>query len=50
MVGEARSAIAGLALSDENYPVAVDILKRRFGNPQEIVDMHYNQLREMTFI
>ena len=44
MVGEARSAIAGLALSSENYPVAVDILKRRFENPQEIVDMHYNQL------
>ena len=47
MVGEARSAIAGLALSSENYPVAVDILKRRFGNPQEIVDLHYNQLINM---
>lgn len=47
MVGEARSALAGLALSSENYPVAADILKRRFGNPQEIVDMHYNQLINM---
>ena len=42
--GEARSAIAGLALSNENYPIAVDILMKRFGNAQEIVDLHYNQL------
>ncbi|MCG8044652.1 MAG: DUF1759 domain-containing protein [Candidatus Thiodiazotropha endolucinida] len=47
VLGEARRAIAGLALSDENYPVAVDILTKRFGNPQEIVDMHYNQLINM---
>ena len=46
-VGEARKAIADFALSSENYCVAVDILKRRFGNPQESVDMHYNQLINM---
>ena len=44
MVGEARVSIAGLALSSENYPVAVDLLIKRFGNPQEIVARHYNQL------
>ena len=44
---EAKSAIAGLVVSSENYPVAVDILNRRFGSPQEIVDMHCNQLINM---
>ena len=41
--GEARSAIQGLNLSNENY-VAIGILKERFGNEQEIIDLHYNQM------
>ena len=41
--GEARSAIQGLALSNENYGVAIGILKERFGNEQEIIDLHYNR-------
>ncbi|XP_053395581.1 uncharacterized protein LOC123525911 [Mercenaria mercenaria] len=44
VVGEAKQSIAGLALSKENYDVAVTILKERFGNPQEAVDLHYNKL------
>jgi hypothetical protein len=39
--------IAGLALSNENYKVykvAVDIVLKRCGNPQEIIDVHYNEL------
>lgn len=42
--GEARSSIAGLAGSNENYVVAVKILKERYGNIQEKIDLHYNQL------
>ena len=42
--GEARSAIQGLNLSNENYEVAIGILKERFGNEQEIIDLHYNQM------
>lgn len=44
LFGDARSAISGLALSNENYGMAVGILTKRFGNVQEIVDLHYNQL------
>lgn len=40
LVGEAKSAIAGLALSNENYGVAIQILKDRFGNIQEMIDLH----------
>ena len=44
LVGEARQAIAGLALSKENYDVAIAILKERFGNKQDVVDLHYRKL------
>ena len=42
--GEAKSAILGLALSNENYQIAVDILKDRFGDAQEVIDLHYNKM------
>jgi len=42
--GEAQRAISGLALSDANYDVAIGILLERFGNVQEVVDLHYNKL------
>ena len=41
LVGVAKSAIAGLSLSNENYNVAIGILKERFGDRQEIIDLHY---------
>ncbi|XP_045158369.2 uncharacterized protein LOC123524328 [Mercenaria mercenaria] len=44
LYGEAKRSIAGLALSDENYTVAIEILKDRFGNIQEVIDLHYNQM------
>ena len=44
LVGEAKIAVSGLVLSNENYQIAIDILKERFGNNQEIIDVHYNQL------
>jgi len=44
---EARRAIAGLAMSHENYAVAVSILRERFGNTQDVVDMHYKELLEV---
>lgn len=42
--GEAKIAIAGLSLSNENYSVAIKTLKDRFGNIQETIDMHYNKI------
>lgn len=37
-------AISGLELSDENYRVAVNLLHERFGNEQEVIDLHYHKI------
>ena len=42
--GEATFAVSGLALSNENYDVAVTVLKERFGNNQEVKDLHYHEM------
>ena len=42
--GEAACVISGLALSNENYDIAIACLKERFGNKQEVVDLHYSQI------
>lgn len=42
LYGEARRAVLGISLSGENYVVAVRTLKERFGNVQEVIDLHYN--------
>ncbi|XP_053380526.1 uncharacterized protein LOC128548911 [Mercenaria mercenaria] len=44
LYGEAKRAIMGIALTEENYDVAIEILKDRFGNIQEVIDLHYNQM------
>ncbi|XP_060608440.1 uncharacterized protein LOC132760479 [Ruditapes philippinarum] len=44
LVGEARGAIAGLTLSNEKYGIAITILKERFGDKQDIIDLHYKGL------
>ena len=41
---EAKSVILGLTLSKENFKIAVEILKDRFGNTQEVIDLHYHKL------
>ena len=41
------SAIPGLTLSNENYDVAVYILKERFGHVQTAVDTHYVELSNL---
>ena len=45
--GEAALAVSGLALSNGNYDIAVDILNERFGNNQEAIDLHYNEIINM---
>ena len=44
VTGDAQKAISGLALSNENYIIAIDILKDRFGDSQEVINLHYNQM------
>ncbi|XP_003366940.1 conserved hypothetical protein, partial [Trichinella spiralis] len=38
--GTARNAIEGIPLTPENYPQAVDILKKRFGRPRQVIREH----------
>lgn len=35
LTGEALSAISGFSLSNDNYDIAVSLLKERFGKEQE---------------
>ncbi|XP_060565357.1 uncharacterized protein LOC132724504 [Ruditapes philippinarum] len=42
--GEAKRALAGLARTNDNYSIAVGILRERYGNKQEIIDLHYKEM------
>lgn len=42
--GPALDAVAGLTLTAANYREAVDVLKIRFGNKQQIIDKHMDAL------
>lgn len=42
--GEAKRAISGITLSNDNYKLAVNILEERFGNKQDMIDLHYNEM------
>ena len=42
--GAANQAIAGLELTNENYDIAVNILKQRFGQRQDILNSHMDAL------
>jgi len=48
LTGTAASAVAGLALSDDNYDSAIDMLKRRFGRKDLVINAHMNKLLNMT--
>ena len=41
--GPAARSIQGLALSEANYPAAIDILKDRFGKPHQIIAAHMDE-------
>ena len=40
----AKESISGLTLSADNYKEAIDILEKRFGNKQKIIDRHMDIL------
>jgi len=42
--GVALRTIKGLSLTADNYDSAVELLQRRFGNPQQIVAAHYEEI------
>ncbi len=38
--GQAADVISGLALTEENYPIAMDLLERRYGSKQKQIAAH----------
>ena len=48
--GTARTAIAGLALTEANYEAAIDLLKRRFGKKSTIERAHVNDLLKIQAV
>ena len=45
--GDALEAIAGYQLLNENYQIVVDVLKKRFGNKQVVIDSYYHNLSHL---
>ena len=48
--GSAAECISGLTLTSANYEEAVAVLKRRFGNKQQIVNRHMEALLELEAV
>ena len=45
--GNAKKAVAGLEITNDNYEVAVKILCDRFGDPQTVISGHYTKLMDL---
>lgn len=48
--GPALEAISGLKLTSANYPEAIAVLKRRFGNKQQIITKHMDVLLNLESV
>lgn len=46
----AKEAVAGMALSSANYNQAIEILKRKFGNKEKIINCHMEALVAMESV
>jgi len=46
--GTAFIAISGIALTNDNYDVAVTLLKQKFGRPDSIIEMLYSKLQHLS--
>ena len=44
MEGEVFRTIQGIKLTNKNYPEALEVLRRRYGNKQRIISAHMNEL------
>lgn len=47
LVGDAHAAIAGLSTTNDNYNIAIEILKMRFGNKEIIISSHYIEMMNL---
>ena len=43
LTGEAKHAVSGIILSDDNYQVAVTLMKERFRDVQTVINAHYTE-------
>ena len=50
VTSNAESAIAGLSLTADNYKVAIDILKDRFGKPQLLISNYMDALLKLPSV
>lgn len=50
LTNTAASAVAGLALTDDNYDSAITMLKSRFGRKDLVINAHMNKLLNMTAV
>ena len=50
VIGEAADAIKGLETTEKNYMEALDILEKRFGNKQVIVNCHVDALIKLPAV
>ena len=48
--GTACEAVAGLTLTEANYSEAISVLKRRFGNKQQIISQHMDALVSVSAV
>ena len=46
--GPAARAIQGLTLSEANYDTAKEILKQRYGRPQQVIAAHMDELLKIS--
>lgn len=45
--GTAALTVQGLSLTEANYDSAVELVKSRYGNPQQIITAHMDQLLKL---
>ena len=48
--GEAQNSVSGTQLWNENYQVAVELLKEKYGDKQAVVTSHYTELIKLKVL
>lgn len=46
--GDARAVIEGMSITNDNYAVAVETLKNRYGSKERVIDAHYEALSKLN--
>ena len=48
LTGETQQGVSGIHLLKENYKVAKNLLKERFGDQQTVINSHYSEIMNLT--